>query len=65
MSASCIELVLDVEGAEGRVFHQQMLLEQAEAADVQAGGVGGRPRHEAPAQLVSPFKTLQIPHIFA
>ena len=40
MSASCIKLVLDVEGAEAGLLHEQVLLSQAEAADVETGAVG-------------------------
>ena len=41
MPASRKELVLDVEGAEVGLLHQEVLLGQAQAADVLAGGVGG------------------------
>ena len=65
MSTGYIELVLDVEGAEGWVLHQHVLLKQAEAADVEGGGVGGRPGYQAPVQLVPSFQSFQIPHILA
>ena len=41
MATGRVELVLDVEGAEGRLLHQQVFLKEAEAADVEGGGVGG------------------------
>ena len=43
MPAGRVKLVLDVEGAEVGLLHEQVLLSQAQAADVQAGGVGGGP----------------------
>ena len=65
MPAGGKELVLHVEGAEAGLLHEQVLLGQAEAADVQAGAVGGGPGNEGPAELVPPFKPLQIPHVLA
>ena len=65
MATGRVELVLDVEGAEGRLLHQQVLLKEAEAADIEGGGVGGRPGYQAPAQLVSSFQSFQVPHILA
>ena len=43
MAAGCVKLVFHVEGAEVGLLHEQMLLSQAQAADVQARGVGGGP----------------------
>ena len=40
MSAGGVELVLHVEGAEAGLLHEQVLLSQAEAADVETGAVG-------------------------
>ena len=65
MPAGRKELVLHVEGAEGRVLHQQMLLEETQAAGVLAWGVRGGPGDEAPGQLVFPLEGLQVPHILA
>ena len=58
MSTGGEELVLDIEGAQGGLLHEHVLLEQTEAADVEAGAVGGGPGDEGPAELVPPFKAL-------
>ena len=65
VSAAGVELVLDVEGAELRVHHEQMFLSQTQATGVRAGRVGGCPGHQGPSDLESPFQRLEIPHIVA
>ena len=65
MPAGCVKLVLHVEGAQGGVLHDQVLFKEAEAADVEAGGVARRPGYQRPADLEPPFLALQIPHVLA
>ena len=55
MAAGSIELVLHIESAEAGLLHEEMFLCEAEAADVQAGAVGGRPGDQGPAYLEPPF----------
>ena len=43
MPAGRVKLVLHIEGAEAGVLHEQVLLKEAEATDVEAGGVARRP----------------------
>ena len=63
--AAGVELVLDVEGAELRVHHEQVFLSQTQATGVRAGRVGGCPGDQGPSDLESPFQRLEIPHIVA
>ena len=65
VSAAGVEFVLDVEGAELGVHHEQMLLSQTQATGVRAGRVGGCPGDQGPSDLESPFQRLEIPHIVA
>ena len=51
MSASGEELVLHIEGAEAGLLHQQVLLGETQAADVQAGAVGGGLGDERPVDV--------------
>ena len=55
MTASNVELVLNIEGAELRMLHQQVLLCEAKPEDVEAGGVGGGPGDQGLADLEPPF----------
>ena len=41
MSAGRVKLVLHIEGAEVGLLHEQVLFCETQAADVQAGAVGG------------------------
>ena len=65
VSAGGVEFVLDVEGAELWVHHEQMFLCETQATGVRAGGVGGCPGDQGPSDLESPFQRLEIPHIVA
>ena len=55
MTASNVELVLNIEGAELRMLHQQVLLCEAKPEDVEAGGAGGGPGDQGLADLEPPF----------
>ena len=66
MPAGRVKLVLDVERAQVGLLHEQVHeQEQAGAADVQGGAVGGGLGDERPVDLVAPFQPLQIPHVLA
>ena len=65
MTASTVKFILHIEGAELRTLHKQVLLREAKSADVEAGGIGGGPGDQGPADLEAPFLALQIPHILA
>ena len=65
MPAGRVKLVLDVERAQVGLLHEQVLLSEAQAADVQGGAVGGGLGDERPVDLVAPFQPLQIPHVLA
>ena len=60
MTASTVEFILDIEGAELRTLHQQVLLREAKPADVEAGGIGGGPGDQGPADLEAPFLFLFV-----
>ena len=65
MPASRVKLVLDVERAQVGLLHEQVFLGEAQAADVQTGAVGGGLGDERPVDLITPFQSLQVPHILA
>ena len=65
MTASNVELVLNIEGAELRMLHQQVLLCETEPAGVRGWAVAGGPGNEGPGDLVPPFFSLEVPHILA
>ena len=65
MPAGRVELIFDIEGPEARLLHEQVLFCETQAADVQAGAVGGGLGDERPADVVAPFQALQIPHVLA